>query len=59
MTKSFELRKNWSPMCCNCDKFEDDPETGNMYGICKVAKSHGKVGQEVVKHAFQICNEVI
>jgi len=55
--RAFNLATSPDPICCICSNFEDDPETGRMYGICKIALAKDLTGPRVVKEAYQLCDE--
>ena len=55
--KAFQQVEHCDTICCNCRSFEGDPEVGNMYGLCLVAKKRRRNSPEVVKKAYQLCDE--
>ena len=55
--RAYKQKIECEPFCANCEYFEDDPETGRVYGICAVAKELVGSGERLVKGAFEVCNE--
>ena len=59
MAVKFELLQidKIDKICANCKNFDEDIETGRMYGPCKIAVSRLGSSAKAIKSAYQLCNE--